>query len=85
MKPEAPWATMLTWVNSYKSLIQQFRLSVVMATNQNEEFEQHSLCLEEDYSSNIYQNVLSKYLQWDSNKELLSLFSLYLNGNFKLP
>ena len=29
---------MLTWVNSYKSLIQHFRLSVAMATNQNEEF-----------------------------------------------
>ena len=35
-----PWATMLTWVNNYKSLIQHFRLSVVKATNQNEEFEQ---------------------------------------------
>ena len=33
-----PWATMLTWVNSYKSLIQHFRLSVAMATNLNEEF-----------------------------------------------
>ena len=31
---------MLTWVNSYKSLIQHFRLSFVTATNQNEEFEQ---------------------------------------------
>ena len=31
---------MLTWVNSYKSLIQHFRLLVVMATNQNEEFVQ---------------------------------------------
>ena len=35
-----PWATMLTWVNSYKSLIQQFRLSVAMATYQNVEFVQ---------------------------------------------
>ena len=34
------WATMLTWVNSYKSLIQHFRLSVAMVTNQNEEFVQ---------------------------------------------
>ena len=33
-----PWATMLTWVNSNKSLIQHFRLSVAMATNQNGEF-----------------------------------------------
>ena len=31
---------MLIWVNSYKSLIQHFRLSVVMATNQNEKYEQ---------------------------------------------
>ena len=31
---------MLTGVNSYKNLIQYFRLSVVMATNQNEESEQ---------------------------------------------
>ena len=35
-----PWATMLTWQNSYKGLIQHFRLSAVMATNQNEEFVQ---------------------------------------------
>ena len=31
---------MLTWVNSFKSIIQHFRLSVAMATNQNEEFVQ---------------------------------------------
>ena len=35
-----PWATIFTWLNSYKSLIQHFRLSAVMATNQNEEFVQ---------------------------------------------
>ena len=35
-----PWARMLTWVNNYKSLIQHFRLSVAMATNQNVEFVQ---------------------------------------------
>ena len=35
-----PCATMLTWVNSYKSSIQHFRLSVALATNQNEEFVQ---------------------------------------------
>ena len=29
------------WVNSYKSFIQHLRLSVAMATNQNEEFVQH--------------------------------------------
>ena len=36
-------------MNSYKSLIQHFRFSAAMATNQNEEFEQlTSLCLVED-------------------------------------
>ena len=35
-----PWVTMLTWVNSYKSLIQHFRLSVAMTTNQKEQFVQ---------------------------------------------
>ena len=29
---------MVTWVNSYKSLNQHFRLSIAMSTNQNEEF-----------------------------------------------
>ena len=33
-----PWAAMLTWVNSYKSLVQHFRLPVAMAANKNEEF-----------------------------------------------
>ena len=31
------------------------------------------ICLEEDYSKNISENLLSKYLQWDRNKGLLSL------------
>ena len=35
-----PWATMLTWENSYKNLIQYFKLSVAMAASQNEEFVQ---------------------------------------------
>ena len=39
-KIRGPWATMLTWVNSYKSVIPHFRLSVAMATNQNEKFVQ---------------------------------------------
>ena len=37
--------------------------------------------LVEDYSRNIYVKLLSKYLQWDSNKGLLSLFPLQVNGN----
>ena len=28
----------------------------------------NSLCLVKDYSTNIYEKVLSKYLQWDNNK-----------------
>ena len=39
-KTRGPWATVLTQVNSYKSLIQHFRLLVVIATNRNEEFVQ---------------------------------------------
>ena len=50
--------------------------SVAMATNQNVEFVQFFLCLVEDCSTNFYKNFLSNYLQWDSNKDLLSLFSL---------
>ena len=34
-------------------------------------------CLVEDYSRNICVKLLSKYLQWDSNKGLLSLFPHY--------
>ena len=34
--PEAHGPQWLTWVNSYKSLVQHFRLSVAMATNQTE-------------------------------------------------
>ena len=32
------------------------------------------ICLVEDYSRNISVKLLSKYLQWDSNNGLLSLF-----------
>ena len=39
--PEAHGPQWLTWVNSYKSLIQHFNLSVTMARNQNEEFAQN--------------------------------------------
>ena len=62
-----PWATMLIWVNSYKSLIQHFRLSLAMATKQNEEFVQILYAWWRTYySTNIYKNVVSKYLQWNS-------------------
>ena len=80
-----PWATMLTWVNSYNSLIQHFWLSVAMATNQNEEFVQLLYAWWRTTQQTFIKKVLSKYLQWDSNKDLLSLFSSLVNGNFKLP
>ena len=35
-KTRGPWATMLTWVNSYKRLIQHFSFNIEMATYQNE-------------------------------------------------
>ena len=44
-----------------------------MAANQNEEFLQ---LIYADYSTNIHKKVLSKYLQRDSKKDLLSFFSL---------
>ena len=40
MKQEAHVPQFLTWVNSYKSLIQHSSFSPAMATNQNEEFAQ---------------------------------------------
>ena len=40
-KPEAHGPQWLTRVNSYKSSIQHLRLSVAMATDQNEEFAQN--------------------------------------------
>ena len=51
-----PWATMPTWVNCYKSLIQHFRLSVAMATNQNEEFVQ-LLCYSTIFIKTFCQNT----------------------------
>ena len=59
----------------------KFILSVAMETNQIQRFGQNS-CLAEDYSRNISVKLLSKYLQWDSNKGLLSLFPLQVNENY---
>ena len=39
-KTRGPWATVLTYVNRYKSLIQHFTFSVDMATNQSEKYVQ---------------------------------------------
>ena len=43
------------------------------------------ISLVEDYSINISEKLLPKYLQWDSNKCQFSFFPLQVNGNFKLP
>ena len=67
-KTRGPWATML----SYKSLIQHFRLSIAMATKQNEEFVQLLYAWWRTTQQTFIKKVLSKYLQWDSNKDLLS-------------
>ena len=39
------------------------------------------ICLVEDLLTNISAELLSKYLQWDSNKSQFSLFPLQANGN----
>ena len=46
-----------------------------METNQNEEFVQLFM-LGGGLLNKHLEKVLSKYLQWDSNKDQLSLFSL---------
>ena len=53
IKIRGPWVTMLTWVSSYKSLIQQFRLSC-HGNKSKWGICTTSLCLVEDYSTNIY-------------------------------
>ena len=83
-----PWATMLTWVNSYKSLIQQFRLCCY-GNKSKWGICTTSLCLVKVYLTNIYKKVLSKYCSEISNKDILSLFlsmeqqKHMINGNKK--
>ena len=67
-----PWATMLTWVNSYKSFIQHFRLSVAMATNQNEEFVQ----LLYAWRRTTQQTFIKKFCQ-NTSSETYFPFSYY--------
>ena len=68
------------WIFFFK-----FSLLVAMATNQIHRFGQNSFIFVENYSINIFVKLLSKYLQCDTNKGLLSLFPLKVYGNFKLP
>ena len=70
-----PLATIHNWMNSFKSFTQHFTFSC-HGNKSKWGMCTPSLCLVEDNSINIYKNVLSKYLQWDNNKDLLSLFSL---------
>ena len=59
------WKTK-SFVNSYKSLIQSFSLSIPWP--QKWGIFTKFLYLLEDYSTNISKKVPSKYLQWYSNK-----------------
>ena len=73
---------LLTWVNSYKRLIMQLSLLVVMflpnyhfgchSNQSNSAFWTKCVYSVEDYSSNISIKLLSTYLQWVRNKGLLS-------------
>ena len=53
-------------VNSYKSFIQSLSFLVVMTTN--------VLCLLEDHSTNIYKNVMSKYICTSNETAVKSIF-----------
>ena len=63
IKTRGPWATMLTWVKSHKSLIQHFSLSVAMVTNQNDYFASKFYAWWKTTQQTILKKVLSKYLQ----------------------
>ena len=52
----------LIWVTKYKSLIQHFRLSVAMATIENEEFVQLFYARWTTIQQIFIKKVLSKYL-----------------------
>ena len=81
---EAHRPHLLTWVNSYKSLIMHFSLLVALFlpvypfgrhNNQsNSAFWTKCIYSVEDYSSNISIKLLSTYLQWVRNKGLLPFF-----------
>ena len=66
MKTRGQWAIMLTWVNSYKSLIQHLDFQFAMATNQNDECVQLLYAWWRTTQQTFVKKVLSKYLQWDT-------------------
>ena len=69
------------WVDDFWIFFLKF--SILVANQNNSEVWTKIICLLEDYSMNISIKLLSKYMQWESNK--FSLFPLKVNGNFKLP
>ena len=54
----------------------KFSISVAMETNQKSEIWTKFIWLVEDHSRNISVKLLSKYLQWDSNKCQFSFFPI---------
>ena len=75
---------LLSWINSYESLIMHFSLLVIMflpiyhfgcqSNQSNVAFWTKCIYSVEDYSSNISIKLLSTYPQWVRNKGLLSFF-----------
>ena len=63
------------WGTDFWIVFCKFSLLVAMTTNQIDRFGQ-KVCLVEDHSTNISEKLLSKYLQWDSNKCQFSFFAL---------
>ena len=62
------------WEVDVSIFIRKFNISVAIATNQIKVLQQNRyvwtkmICLVEEHSTNISVKLLSKYLQWDSNK-----------------
>ena len=74
----------LTWVNSYKSLVQHFRLSVAMATNQHEDFLQYFSA----WWRTTQKTCLKKFCQNTWNETAINevlMFSIISLWKLKLP
>ena len=61
------------WGDDCFIFVRKVSVSVAMTTNRKMEIWKHFLCLVEDYSRNISEKLLSKYLQWDRNICLIPL------------